>query len=68
MAGAMFVFARLTYATLFASHVQAGWEMLSPGYMPKDVAKRQNPPSGNGPRTVIDAGFGMFRVEHGIPQ
>lgn len=42
--------------------------MLSPGYMPKDVAKRQNPPNGNGPRTVIDAGFGMFRVEHVISQ
>jgi hypothetical protein len=68
MAGATFIFAWLTYASLFASQVQAGWEMLSPGGMPNDVAKRQNPPNPNGPRTVIDAGFGMLPTEHVAPQ
>jgi hypothetical protein len=60
MAGATFVFAWLAYASLFASQVHAGWEMLSPGDMPRDVVRRQYAPNPNGPRTVIDAGFGMF--------
>lgn len=61
MAGATFIFAWLAYAVLFVSQAQAGWEMLSPGYMPKDVARRQDTPNSGGPRTVIDAGFGMHR-------
>jgi hypothetical protein len=68
MAGATFVFAWLACAALFVLQVQAGWEMLMPGDMPKGVAKRQDAPSPNGPRTVIDAGFGMFRDEHVTPQ
>lgn len=64
MAGATFVFAWLACAALFVLQVQAGWEMLMPGDMPKGVAKRQGAPSSNGPRTVIDAGFGTFRIEH----
>lgn len=68
MAGATFVFAWLAYASLFASQVQAGWEMLSPGDMPKDVVRRQFPPSPNGPRIVIDAGFGMHQIEHSTSQ
>ena len=59
MAGATFVFAWFACAVLFVSQAQAGWEMPSPGYMPKDVARRQETPNSGGPRTVIDAGFGM---------
>ena len=62
MAGATFIFAWLAYASLFVSHVQAGWEMLSPDDMPRDVVRRQFPPSPNGPRVVIDAGFGRHQL------
>lgn len=68
MAGATFVFAWVAYASLFVSQVQAGWEMLSPGDMPRDVVRRQFPPSPNGPRIVIDAGFGMYQIEHRTSQ
>lgn len=68
MAGATLVSAWFACAALFVLQVQAGWEMLLPGDVPKGVAKRQDAPSSNGPRTVIDAGFGMFRDEHRISQ
>ena len=42
--------------------------MLSPGDMPKDVVRRQFSPSPNGPRIVIDAGFGMHQIEHRTSQ
>lgn len=63
MAGATFIFAWLAYASLFVSQVQAGWEMLSAGDMPRDVVRRQFPPSPGGPRIVIDAGFGMYHID-----
>ena len=42
--------------------------MLTPGDMPKDVVRRQFPPSPDGPRIVIDAGFGMHQIEHRTSQ
>ena len=68
MAGATFVFAWLACASLFISQVQAGREMLPPGDLSRDVVRRQSPPNPNGPRTVIDAGFGMHHIEHTILQ
>lgn len=64
MAGATFIFAWLAYASLFVSQAQAGWEILSPGDIPRDVVRRQSPPNPDGPRTVIDAGFGRHHIEH----
>ena len=59
MSGATFFFCSLILATLFASQVQAGWEMLSPEYGAlRDVARRQTPSDDQGPRIIIDAGYG----------
>lgn len=59
MGGATLFFGSLVLATLFASQVQAGWEMLSPEYGAlKDLVRRQEP--NQGPRIVIDPGNGEF--------
>lgn len=49
----------------FAHRVLAGWEMLSPDYVPairQDSHERRQQPNGsNGPRTILDPGYGMLR-------